>query len=406
MSEKVKLTIIGGGVIGCALAYQLSQKYDEIFVIEKNDKIKAENQSSRNSGVIHAGVYYPKDIGALKGQLCIEGNKLLYEFCEEFDVPHKKVGKLIVATNEQELEYLKDSFDIAVDRGVPGAKKITPQEAQKIEPNISCIQAAYFPTSGVVEPTSLVYKLYSLAAQNGVFFLTGTKVIDIKPKEKSFEVITESRGNKEAFETELLINAAGLYSDEIAKIINPDFPYTIKPIRGEAVKFYKSKRPELFHAGMNVYPVPFPIYPSGERANVPFKEFKKLFQQEEVLKTVGIHLTPTFDFLDGTYKIGNVVTIGPAPKGVIDKEDYSKDLFPEEYFLKHIQDIFPGLKLEDVSLHQAGVQAKLQQKYDFVIERETKYPNCFNLVGIDSPGLTACLSIAKHVNEMLKENLS
>jgi len=406
MSEKVKLAIIGGGVIGCALAYQLSQKYDEIFVIEKNDKIKAENQSSRNSGVIHAGVYYPKDIGALKGKLCIKGNKLLYEFCEEFDVPHKKVGKLIVATKEQELEYLEDTFDIAVDSGVPGVKKITQQEAQKMEPNISCIKAAYFPTSGVVEATSLVYQLYSLAAQNGVFFLTGTKVIDIKPKEKSFELTTESRGNKETFEAELVINATGLYSDEIAKIINPDFPYSIKPVRGEAAKFYKNKRAEIFHAGMNVYPVPFPIYPTGERANISYKEFKKLFQQEKVLKTVGIHLTPTFDFFDDTYKIGNVVTIGPAPKGVADKEDYSKDLFPEEYFLKHIQNIFPGLKPEDISLHQAGVQAKLNEKYDYVIERDEKHPNCINLVGIDSPGLTACLSIANYVNEMLEENLS
>ena len=100
MSEKVKLTIVGGGLVGCALAYQLSQKYDEIFVFEKNDNIKAENQSSRNSGVIHAGVYYPQDLGALKGKLCVTGNKLLYEFCQEFDVPHKQVGKLIVAVEE------------------------------------------------------------------------------------------------------------------------------------------------------------------------------------------------------------------------------------------------------------------------------------------------------------------
>ena len=157
---------------------------------------------------------------------------------------------------------------------------------------------------------------------------------------------------------------------------------------------------------MNVYPTPFPVYPDGKKAIIPFKEFQTLFKEGKILKTVGVHLTPTFDIVDGKYEIGNVVTIGPASKGGIDRDDYSNDLFPEEHYLKHIHKLFPTLRLEDISLHQTGIQAKLKEQYDYVIERDEKYPNCINLVGIDSPGLTACLAIAKHVEEILTENLS
>jgi len=403
MSEKVQVTIIGGGVVGCAVAYQLSKRFKEIFIFEKNEKIKAENQSSRNSGVIHAGVYYPKDLGALKGKLCVEGNALLYDFCEEFDIPHKKVGKLIVAVEKIELEYLENTLNIAIANGVPGAKMITREQAKKMEPNIECLKAAYFPTSGVVEATSLVYQLYSLASQNGAFFLTGTEVVDITPQSDTFKVTTKARGNIETFETEILINAAGLYSDEIAKKVNPDFPYTVQPLRGEAAKFYKNRRPQIFHAGMNVYPTPYPVYPSGEKAIIPFKEFIQLFEKGKILKTVGVHLTPLFDVINGKYDIGNTVMIGPASKGDIKKDNYSDDLFPEDHFLKLIHGIFPHLVLDDVSLYQAGIQAKLKERYDYVIEPDERHPHCINLVGIDSPGLTACLAIGNYVDDLIKK---
>lgn len=401
MSEKVQITIIGAGVIGCAVACQLSQQYDEIFVFEQNDKIKAENQSSRNSGVIHAGVYYPKDIAPLKAKLCVEGNRLLYDFCEELDVPFARVGKLIVAVQEHELEYLEDTFRIAVENKVPGAKLITAEEAKQMEPNIQCHQAAHFPTSGIVEATSLVYQLYSQASQKDVFFLTGTKVVDIKPRRAGFEVTTDSRGNREIFETELLINAAGLFADEIARMVNPDFPYHVKPVRGEAAKFYKQRRSEINHHGMNIYPVPCPVNLKGVKEFMPFKEFQRLFEAGKLLKTTGVHLTPTFDIIDAKYEIGNLVTIGPLYSGVVEKDDYFNGLLPEENFLKEVNHFFPHLKLEDIGLHQTGIQAKLNEQFDFVIEKDEKFPNCINLVGIDSPGLTACLAIARYVAEMI-----
>lgn len=401
MSDRVHITIIGAGVVGCAIAYRLSKKYDEIFVIEKNPKVTAENQSSRNSGVVHAGVYYPKDLGRLKGELCVKGNPLLYDFCNEFDVPCKQTGKLIVASSEHEIDFLEDTFRISVENKVPGAQLISSIEAEKMEPNIICLKAGYFPTSGIVEATQLVYRLYTLATQQDAFFLTSTEVVDVRPKSGFFEIETRAGNQTEVFETEILINSAGLYSDEIAKRVNPDCPHEINPIRGEAAKFMKSRRKNIFHRGLNIYPVPHPIYLDGTRADVPFDEYQRLFAEKKVLKTVGVHLTPTFDFIDGSYEIGNTVTIGPANKKVKSKEDNSKDLLPPDIYHERVQRFFPNLQLDDIFLHQAGVQAKLKDQYDWVIEPDEKFSNCIQLIGIDSPGLTGCLAIADYVEELV-----
>ncbi len=402
MAERVKITIVGAGVVGCAIAYQLSKKYDEIFVIEKNPKVTAENQSSRNSGVIHAGIYYPQAESPLKAKLCVEGNRRLYDFCQEFDVPCKRTGKLVMATEDWQLDYLQDTFQIALQNGVPGGKIISAEQAKEMEPNIQCLQAAYFPTSGIVEPTRLIYRLYTLASQNGVYFLTHTKVIDIQPKNDYFEVRTESGNRIETFETEILINSAGLFSDEIARLIDPDCPYQIFPVRGEMAKFYKSRRPEITHAGMNLYPVPHPLDTDGRRLVLPFPEFQSRFTARKVLKTVGVHLTPTFDLIDDNYMIGNTVTIGPATKMVTDKQDYSTDLYPPDHYLEAVRSFFPNLNIDDISLHQTGIQAKLKNQFDWVIEPDEKHPKCIQLIGIDSPGLTACLAIGKYVEELLE----
>lgn len=394
------VTIIGGGAVGCAIAYELSKDPErEIFLIEKNGKINAENQSSRNSGVIHAGIYYPKSKGPLKAQLCVEGNKLLYEFCEEHDVPHKRTGKLLVATNSLEEEYLDDVLNTAIDNNVPGAKRISGEEARRMEPNVKATAAAYFPTTGIIEPTEYILRLKELAENSGAVFVVGYKVVDIKSGNK-FEVFTESNNQTETIETDLVINAAGLYSDDIAKMINPDSPYIIDPVRGEAAKFY-AKRRDITMNGMNVYPVPFGFYNStGEKAEVSLSEFKKLLGEKKVSKTVGIHLTPTFDKVNDQYVVGTTVTIGPTTTINTGKEDY-RSSNPPEHYLKEVARFFPNIKIEDIKLHQAGIRAKLKEQYDFIIENDRKNPNFINVVGIDSPGLTSSLAIARYVKELI-----
>ena len=194
----------------------------------------------------------------------------------------------------------------------------------------------------------------------------------------------------------------------------------MEPVRGEAAKFYKTRRSDVWMSGMNVYPAPYGFYnDTGERARVPFKEFQRLVDEGKVTRTVGLHLTPTFgddDFGDddtgefcdanGNPAISKTVTIGPTSTVGVGKEDYKYNLHPEGHYLEGVRRFFPGLRLSDIELNQAGIRAKLKNHYDhydFVIERDPCFPNLVNLVGIDSPGLTASLAIADYVvNELLK----
>ncbi len=405
MTEQADITIIGGGVIGNAIAYELSKQTDkDIFLIERNSNFQGENQSSRNSGVIHAGIYYPKKKGPLKAKFCVEGNQLLYEFCKRHGVPHKNTGKLLVATNDQEEEYLDDTLNTALENGVPCIRKISGEEARQMEPNVKATSALIVPTSGIIEPTEYVRKLHYLADSNGVLSVPGTEVISIKPKNGIFEVMTQSGINKELFETSMIVNAAGLYSDKIARMVNTNSPYVMDPVRGEAAKFYKTRRPELDMKGMNVYPAPYGFYnDTGKKAEVPFEEFKRLIKEGAVTKTVGVHLTPTFDIVDREYDIGKTVTLGPTSTVDIGREDYNTDLHPTEHYYNKVKNFFPNLRLEDIELHQAGIRAKLRDHYDFVVERDSKHSNCINVLGIDSPGLTSSLAIAKYVGKLLEK---
>ena len=402
MSAEVQITIIGGGVIGCAIACELSKKHNQgIVVVEKNRQIRGENQSSRNSGIIHAGVFYPKEAGPLKAKLCGEGNEMLYRFCDQYNLPHKKTGKIIVATATLEEEYLEDVYRIALENQVPGIEKIDGNRVYGYEPNVSAISALYVPTSGIIEPTGLVDKLYRISESNGVMFLIGNEAVGIKPESEGFEVKVRSDTEIEIFKTRILINAAGLYSDDIARMVNPGSPYRMDPVKGEWAKFYKTKREDIFMNGLSVYPVPFGYLPSGEKLKIPFKEFREKFIRGEVNKSVGVHLGPAFEMMGKEYIIGDTVIMGPAYSRPNNKEDYSQTR-EENYYLDMVKPFFPGLKLEDISLHQAGIRAKLKDYYDFVIERDQEYPDLVNLVGIDSPGLTSSLAIAGYVSKLLR----
>lgn len=403
MSDTVAVTIIGGGAVGCAIAYELSKSIDgQVVLIERNARIPGENQSSRNSGVIHAGIYYSKDKQPLKARLCAEGNRLLYEFCKEHHIPYKQTGKLVVAINAREEEYLDDVLQTALENGVLGVRKIFGEEAQRLEPNVRASAALYVPTSGIIEPTALVRKLRNLAEAQGIYAAIGHSVTSIGPEGNRFRITTDVNGQKEVFETAYIINAAGLYADEIAKMINPENRYEIVPVRGEAAKFCKTRRKEIAMLGMNVYPVPHPYYlATGDKADISLEEYKRLREEEVVRMSLGIHLTPTFEWRDGEYVIGRTVTIGPTKSVGYGKEDYHSDLKSPEHFLQAVRPFFPNLQVEDLELHQVGVMAVPKGRQDWIIERDEEFPRCTHLIGIDSPGLTACLAIANHVEELI-----
>jgi L-2-hydroxyglutarate oxidase LhgO len=404
VSEEVFITIVGAGAVGCAIAYEISQGIDQdIAVVEKNSQINGENQSSRNSGVVHSGIYYPKDFSPLKARLCVEGNRLIYKFCSDNQIPCIKTGKLVIATNTLEEEYLEDILEIGQKNGVEGLRVLDKKEFKKLEPNVEGIKAVLVPSSGIIEPTEFVNSLFSIAESSGVIFLPGNELVDIVAGDKGFLLKIQSNSGTEEFRTKILINSGGLFSDIIARMVNPFCRYELDPVKGESAKFYCNRRKDIFINGMNIYPVPFGYSPDGERENISLAEFRQLFRNHKVNKSVGVHITPTFDIIDGKYGIGSMVTLGPAYSKPESREDYvsSRDL---EYFHTMVLPFFPNLKVGDIKNHQVGIRAKLKNHYDFIIERDSSFPGCINLIGIDSPGLTSSLAIAKYVNKMLEVN--
>lgn len=417
MTHILDYVIIGSGVIGSSIAWELSRKYGnkDIFVVEKNPSLRGENQSSRNSGVIHAGIYYPNPTNEnpSKAELCIRGNRMLYDFCEEHGVPYKKTGKLVVSTNDIERGYLNhvittafNNYDLFGKGCNSGLKVLSFKEIREKEPNIGPeVKAAlYVPDSGIVDSAGLVQRLHALAEKNGVNFAAGKEVVGMKHSGKNIELELISRSKKETVEAGFVINASGLHSDRIARMINPDFEYTIEPMRGESAKFYvtnnNSSRIGISH---NIYPAPYPVDSNGDKINIPFYEFESRNRKPDISMTVGVHLTPVFDLVDGEYATGRTFTIGPALVGGVGLEDLASTR-REEYYLEMVKPFFPNLMREDIHLHQAGIKASLEYNVmnnrEFVIERDP-YNNIINLVGIDSPGLTASLAIAKTVIDMI-----
>ncbi|CAB1059185.1 Glycerol-3-phosphate dehydrogenase (EC [Olavius sp. associated proteobacterium Delta 1] len=387
MTAEVDITIVGAGVIGCAVARELAQAGREIFVIEKNSGItRGENQSSRNSGVIHAGLYYDRSRRPLKAGLCAEGNTLLYRFCEQHGVPFRQTGKLVVAANNEETAVLETYRARAIENGVP-VQLVTGVRAAELEPCVRAAAALRLPTSGIINPTVLVHKLHLLAAENGAQFLTSTQVAGIKAHNEGLAVEIEYRdGARDTFLTKLLINAAGLYADEVARLVQPASAYQIDPVRSETMKFYRTKREDLMLQGMNVYPTP-----------------RQFITPQGTYFSVGVHLTPTLTIDNkGNSPIGPEVTVGPLSRPAQHKDEYGGAYQPQEVFFNQVRSFFPGLQEGDLMPHQTGIQARLAGYQDWVIEFSDDERRCLNLLGIDSPGLTGSLAIARHVNELVK----
>ncbi len=382
MSDRLEITVVGAGVIGTAVAHLLARQGREVFVIEKNPGVtQGENQSSRNSGVIHAGLYYDQESRPLKARLCAAGNELLYGFCQQYDLPHLACGKLVVATKEEDLPAMEVYKARALGNGVP-CEQISGEAAQEREPLVNAMAALWLPSSGIIDPTAYLHQLYALASSDGAEFLTQTEVIAAEPGPEGIEITLRYRdGATDTFLTERLINCAGLYSDDLARLVNPDSPYSIDPMRGEAACFYRTKRPELAIGDLNVYPTPYQVHMPGG-----------------TYWTVGVHLTPTLEALPGGgAQPSSTITVGPLNMAATDKENYGGEHRPMAEFHNQVTSFFPGLKPEDLQPYQAGIQARLSGHQDWVMEFDKKHPACLNLLGFDSPGLTGSLAIAQEV---------
>jgi len=392
--EKIPITIVGGGVVGCAIAFELSKKgIEDIVLLEKNKRF-GEEQSARSAGVVHSGIYYKP--GSLMSKLCVEGVPLLYEFCQSHNVPIKRTGKLVAATNPQESKTLEKYFERSQCNGTPGVKHISGKDAKRIEPNIKVDSALYSPTTGIIEASDYIRALISStqAVEKPVNLLRGTRVIGIEPKGDYFSVTVQDNNQTYSFDTEVLINSAGLYSLNIAKMVNPhicqitgsDKLLNTEFLKGDFYEFNQNKRPEL-RVSTNIYPTPK----------------KVITESGHEIELWGAHLTPTFE-LDNAYNSidGKMIRVGPRFKPTNDPLDFNSNCFSAEEMFDAVHEYFPGLKVSDLKPAYSGILGILSNHPDFYVKRDQNHPNCIQLLGMESPALTSSLAIAKYVANLVE----
>ena len=354
-----RIVIIGGGVVGCAIAYELSTAKADVHLLEREAKV-GEGVTSRNSGVIHSGLYYSPE--SLKAKLCIEGQRLLYDWCHQWDVPHKKVGKLILA-QEREEQALSALYENAMASGVLPAhlKFLSQEEVLRLNPYLRCSSALYAPQSGILDVQRFCQSLYIQAAKRSVQFHFNCDVRGIESGE-DYRIITH-RGD---LTCDLVVNAAGLYADQVAAMAGVHH-YRIYPWRGD---YFKVKLP---------YPVSQLVYPVKTPSAAG----------------LGIHMTP--DLRSNLY-------LGPDSELILSKDDFRPRADKKRKFYEAASRMFSGLSIESLEYETCGIRPKLRspeetKEKDFVISEDR--PGLINLVGMESPGLTAALAIARFVKNKL-----
>jgi glycerol-3-phosphate dehydrogenase len=365
------VVIVGGGVVGCAIARELSRYKTSIAVLEKEDDI-GWGISCRNSGVVHAG--FNNKPGTLMAKFCVEGNKSFAELCQELDVPYKKIGKVVVAQKKEEIKELKKLKTQGEKNKVEGLQIIDCNKLKSLEPNVKGIAALYSPETAITSPYLLTIALAENALTNGVSFFLNTEVKSIaKLKNSDFRINT----NRGRFTSSYVINSAGLYADKIARMAGIK-KYRLYPCRGEYHILDKNVSWLINHL---VYPVP-QVGAGG----------------------LGIHFTPTID--------GNIL-VGPSNEYIKSKDNLSTTSSVMKMLSSEARKFLPLISPGYIIRSYSGLRAKQAPSseggfWDFVIEESDTVDNFINLIGIESPGLTAAQPIAKRVVEIInkKEELS
>lgn len=394
--ESVEITIIGAGVVGLAIAERLSPRYENVFLVEKEDSF-GRGASSRNSEVIHAGMYYPRN--SLKANACVEGRRLLYALCEKQRIPCKKLGKLIVATCAEEEGQLERLLAQGKENGVEGLEIIGRATIKALEPNIEARSALSSAESGIIDSHAIMNFLFTKAKDSGASIAFQSKVARIEKKASGYEITTTAAGAETfTFKSEIVINAAGLYSDIIAKMAGMDtdaLRYTLSFCKGEYFRLPPQKSAMIQRL---IYPVPEQSAggPASAFASARPRRSSDIQRNEGGL---GIHLTPD---------MRGQVRLGPDAEYMSERrENYDVDAGKRKYFFDSVRVFAPFIKEGDFYPDTAGIRAKLQAQgegfRDFVIREEgdNGFPGFINCIGIESPGLTAALSIAAHVERLL-----
>ena len=392
---KYDVVIVGGGIVGLATAYQLSEHWPDksIVLLEKEDRVAA-HQTGRNSGVIHSGIYYKP--GSLKATNCFAGRKALIAFCQEHGITHDVCGKVIVAVTEDEREGLHRIYERGQANGV-ACEKIGPERLREYEPYVAGVEALHVPEAGIVDYKGVSRKLAEIVSDRGGDLRFNSEVVRINVG--SDGVIVETPAG--TVEAEYLVNCAGLYADRIAKMTGQDPGLQVVPFRGE---YYQLKAHARHLVNDLIYPVPDPAYPF-----------------------LGVHYTRMYD---GTIECGPSAILGFAREGYtlgtvnlgelweimkykgmreLAKQHWRKGVLElrqsmsKRYYLSTLQRLIPEIKLDDIEPVPSGVRAQAllpdgSMVDDFLI---LELPRVVNVCNAASPAATACLNVGKTVLDRL-----
>jgi L-2-hydroxyglutarate oxidase LhgO len=367
--------VIGGGVVGLACAAELARRGWWVLVLEK-EPTYGRGTSSRNSEVIHAGIYYEQ--GSLKARFCVEGRDRLYRYLAENDLPYRRCGKLIVATDAAEIPVLEGLAAKAAANGVTDLRWVDGAEARRMEPDVASVAALESPSTGILDVHALMHALAADVQAHGGDFVSRAEFTRAEREDGVWQVgVRDADGEEGVLEAAVVVNAAGLHADEVARCAAPLAEADV-PLQQWVKGRYFSVRPsERVRASRLIYPCPHPE-----------------------LRGLGVHLT--LDLAGG-------MRLGPDVQVLAERvEDYDVDAGQAQAFYESARRFLPGLQADDVAPAYAGLRpqrAVASGFRDFYIAHESGRgaPGWINLIGIESPGLTAALAIAEYVADLAHE---
>lgn len=363
--EQVDCVVVGAGVVGLAVARALALQGREVLVLEAAKAIGT-GTSSRNSEVIHAGIYYPQ--GSLKARLCVQGKQLLYDYCADRGIGHQRCGKLIVASSAAQIVQLQGIIDKAAANGVNDLVLLSREEARALEPQLECVAAVHSPSTGIIDSHALMLALQGDLENAGGLLVLNTPLAQAQ-RVQSATVLVADDGTR--LQAKTVVNAAGLWAPALAACFE----------------------------GFGAQFVPQPFFAKGNYFSLAGKSpFKHLIYPVPEAAGLGVHLT---------IDLGGQAKFGPDVQWVDSADDLLVDAARGDAFYAEVRKYWPALPDGALLPGYAGIRPKLhapgQPAADFVIQGPAQHgwPGLVNLFGIESPGLTSSLALGQYVSEML-----